>query len=273
MESSSRIRYEVEQSIATITFNRPDKLNALTFEMADSFVALVDEAAGDPGVRVVIVQGAGRAFTAGVDMNDHADVQSPGGKTYDDDRRDIATAAARWLRLWSFPKPLVVKAHGYCAAWGVEIAMHADIVFASYDCQFFFPSVRNGTGLPDSATTVYHLGPQWAKRLLLTGEAIDGLTAERIGLICQSFPANELDAATHDLARRLAALPPALLTQSKAVINQSVELMGRSSLQSFAERANAIARRDPEAAIFGEIVRARGLAAAIAWREDRLGRH
>jgi len=267
---SSNIRYEIDESIATITFDRPGKLNALTFEMADTFVNLVEEAASDPDVHVVIVQGAGRAFTSGVDMEDHVDVQSPGGKTYEADRDDIAAAAARWLRLWSFPKPLVVKAHGYCAAWGVELAMHADIVFASHDCQFFFPSVRNGAGLPDSATVVYHLGLQWAKRLLLTGDAIDGRTAERIGLVCQSFPADELDAATRALARRLAVLPPALLAQSKAIINQSVELMCRSALQSFAEHANATARRDPQLAIFGEVLREQGLAAAIAWREARL---
>jgi len=267
--ADDRVQYRVDESIATITFDRTDKLNALTFAMADTFVDLVDRAGADPAVHVIVVQGAGRAFTAGVDIEDHLDEQSPLGKTVDADRDDIAAAAARWLRLWSCPKPVIVKAHGYCVGWGVEIAMHADVTLAADSCQFFFPSIRNGGGLPDSATAVYHLGIQWAKRLLLSGEAIDGPTAARIGLVCQSYPDDELDDAVRALARRMAALPPSLLAQSKAVVNRSVELMGRAELQAFAEHANALARRDPGAATMAEVIRHEGLAAAIDWRERR----
>jgi len=93
---------------------------------------------------------------------------------------DYPHAASTWPHsrqviadeLGHLPKPVIVKAHGYCVGWGLEIAMHADVVLASHGCQFFFPSVRNGAGLPDSATVVYHVGVQWAKRLLLSGEAI-----------------------------------------------------------------------------------------------------
>ncbi len=265
------VRCCVEQTVATITLDRPEKLNAITFAMADAIIEHVAAAADDPEVHVIVLQGAGPAFTTGVDIDDHLEEQSPGEKTFEADRADIARAASRWLGLWTCPTPVIVKAHGWCAAWGIEIAMHADVVLATEDCKFFFPSVRNGAGLPDSATAVYHLGLQWAKRLLLTGEIIDGRTAERIGLVCQAYPTlDELDAAVADLARRMAVLPPALLTQSKSVLNQSAELMGRPALQVFAENANATARRDPEVATFGEIMQTHGRAAAIAWREDRL---
>jgi enoyl-CoA hydratase len=264
------VDYRVEASIPTITLDRPEKLNAVTFTMADAIVEHLDQATVDPAVRVVVLQGAGDAFTTGIDIEDHLEEQSPGEKDFDADRADIARAAERWLRLWSCPKPIIVKAHGWCAAWGLEIAMHADIVLASEDCRFFFPSVRNGAGLPDSATAVYHLGPQWAKRLLFSGEIIDGRTAERIGLVCQAYPTGELDAAVDDLARRIAAIPSELVSQSKAVINQRIELMGRPALQSFAEHANATARRDPDVALFGQIMQRDGKAAAIAWREARL---
>lgn len=264
------VRYRVERGVATITLARPDKLNAITFAMADALVAHVDDAAADDTVRVVVLSGEGPAFSTGVDIEDHLDEQSPGDKDFDVDRADIARAATRWLQLWHCPKPIVVKAHGWCAAWGLEIALHADIVLAADDCKFFFPSVRNGAGLPDTATVVYHVGLQWAKRLLLTGEIVDGRTAERIGLVCQAYPAAELDAAVDDLARRLAAMPGALLTQSKAVVNERVEQMGRAQVQAFAEHANATTRRDPEVASFGEILQREGKAAAIAWREARL---
>jgi enoyl-CoA hydratase len=264
------VRFHVAASVARITLDRPEKLNAITFDMADAIVGHVDDAIADDAVHVIVVDGAGAAFTTGVDIDDHLEEQSPGDKTFEVDRDDIARAARRWLRLWTCPKPVIVKAHGWCAAWGLEIAMHADIVLAAEDCKFFFPSIRNGAGLPDSATAVYHVGPQWAKRLLLAGEIIDGRTAERIGLVCQAYPADELEAAVDDLARRIAALPPALVRQSKAVVNESIEFLGRAQLQSFAEHANATARRDPEVARFGEILQREGRAAAIAWREARL---
>jgi len=264
-----RVRYDVADGVATITFDRPEKLNAITFAMRDAFVARLDEARADPAVRVVVLKGNGRAFTAGVDIEDRPDLQDPSANTQNDDMAEIARAADRWMHIWTLPKPVVVKAHGHCVGWGLEIALHADLVLASHDCTFFFPSVRNGAGLPDSTMAIYHLGIQWAKRLLLTGDAIDGRTAARIGLVVESFAENELDDAVDSLARRMAALPAELLAQSKAVINRSVELMGRAQLQSFGVEANAIARQSPAVAEWSRVVREKGLHEAIKWRDDR----
>jgi enoyl-CoA hydratase len=143
------------------------------------------------------------------------------------------------------------------------------VVLASHDCSFFFPSVRNGSGLPDSVTAIYQLGIPWAKRLLLTGDAIDGRTAERIGLVVESFLESELDEAVNSIARRMASLPPELLAQSKAVINQSIELMGRAQLQSFGAQANATARQSPGVAEWSRMLREKGRREAIKWRDDR----
>jgi enoyl-CoA hydratase len=264
------IRCEVSDGVAWLTFDRPERLNALTFEMADRLVAMLGDLGTDPAARVVVLAGAGRAFCSGVDLDDHVDEQSPASKSVDDDERDIAAAARRWLSLWDCPKPVIVKAHGWCIGWGLEIALHADVVFASDDCKFFFPSVRNGGGLPDSAMVVHHVGPQWAKRLLVAGEIIDGRAAERIGLVSQSCSAAELDGVVADFARRLAALPAALVAHAKTVVNESVELAGHTALQAFAEHANAAARQDPEIALFAEILQRDGRDAAIAWRENRL---
>jgi enoyl-CoA hydratase len=260
----------VEEGVASVTLNRPSRLNALTFAMADELAALVERLGGERAVRVIVLAGAGDAFSSGVDMEDHVDGQIPDERTLDDDRIDIETAARRWLALWRCPKPIVVRAHGWCIGWGLELALHADIVVAADDCRFFFPSVRNGGGLPDSAIVVHHVGVQWAKRLLMAGEIVDGATAERIGLVSQSVPPSTLDQVVGDLARRLAALPEALLSEAKAVVNQSVELLGRAELQKFAENANAVARRDPAVWEFGEVLRSEGLDAALAWREGRL---
>jgi enoyl-CoA hydratase len=182
---------------------------------------------------------------------------------------EITHAADRWMQLWTLPKPVVVKAHGHCVGWGLEIALHADLVVASHDCTFFFPSVRNGAGLPDSVAAIYQIGVPWAKRLLLTGDAVDGRTAARIGLVLESHPEDELDAAVAGLAHRMTLLPPELLAQSKAVVNESIELMGRSRLQRFAIEANASARQSPGVAAFSRVLRERGVREAIKWRDAR----
>ena len=270
MVGDERVRYKVANGVATITFDRPDKLNALTFAMCDAFIARLDEARADPDARVVVLKGNGRAFTSGVDIEDRPDLQDPSANTMEDDMAEIARAADRWVHLWTLPKPVVVKAHGHCVGWGLEIALHSDLVLASHDCSFFFPSVRNGAGLPDSTTAIYHLGIQWAKRLLLTGDAIDGRTAARIGLVLESYPESELDDAVDSLARRMATLPPELLAQSKAVINRSVDLMGRAQLQSFGVQANATARQSPGVAEWSRVLRDKGLHEAIRWREERM---
>jgi enoyl-CoA hydratase len=269
MSGDERVRYDVADGVATITFDRPDKLNAITFAMCDAFIARLDDARDDPAVRVVVLKGNGRAFTSGVDIADRPELQDPSANTLDDDKAEITRAADRWMHLWTLPKPVVVKAHGSCVGWGLEIALHADLVLASHDCTFFFPSVRNGAGLPDSTTAIYHLGVQWTKRLLLTGDAIDGRTAARIGLALESFPECELDDAVDSLARRMAALPPELLAQSKAVINRAIDLMGREQLQRFAIEANATARQSPGVAEWSRVLGQRGLREAIKWRDDR----
>ena len=248
MNGDDHIRYGVTDGVATITFDRPEKLNAITFAIRDTFIDRLDLAGADSDVRVVVVEGAGSTFTAGVDVEDRPELQDPSSTSLEDDEAEIRAAAQRWSRLWSLAKPVIVKARGHCVGWGLEIALHADLVVASVDCQFFFPSIRNGSGLPDSSMAIYHLGPQWSKRLLLTGQAIDGATAARIGLVVEAMPDEDLDEAVATLAAQMAALPPDVVAQSKRVLNRAIDLMGRAALQEFSAAANATARRSPQAA-------------------------
>lgn len=243
MSDTIPVRYDLTDQVATICFDRPEKLNAITFAMRDRFLEYLEQAEADPAVRVVIIKGKGRSFTSGVDLKDRPDLQDPSGRSLEADAAEIETAARAWERMLTFRKPIIVKAHGHCIGWGLEIALHGDIVIASKDCKFFYPSVTNGTGLPDSSTTMYHLGPQWAKRLLMSGEIIDGTTAERIGLVSEALPESELDAAIEALALRTAMVAPELLAQSKRVINEAVELMGRPALQKLAVKANSEIRQ------------------------------
>ena len=266
MGDEERVLYQVADRIATITLNRPEKRNAITFAMRDAIVDYLDAAGADRNSRVVVVRGNGPAFTSGVDIGDRTDLQDPSARTFEEDLAEITSAARSWERLWELPKPVLVKAHGHCIGWGLEIALHADMVLASLDCRFAYPSVSMGSGLPDSTMAIYHLGPQWAKRLLLAGDTIDGRTAARIGLVMEALPDDELDGAIDALARRMAALPPDLLAESKRVVNRGVDLMGRAVLLDVAAHANAAFRRSPSAAAFMRLVQERGGSAAIESR-------
>ena len=243
LEDEPRVRYECEAGVASVTFDRPEKRNALTFSMQAAFASALDLAAADDSVHAVVVRGNGSTFCAGVDLQEMA--ERHGEVDFEADAARIREAARHWAKLWELPKPVIVKAHGHCVGWGLEIALNADMLLASTDCRFHFPSIRLGTGLPDSAMAIYHLGPQWAKRLLLTGDAIDGRTAERIGLALVALPEEQLEDEIQALTRSLCEVPLDLLSESKAVLNRAVELMGRDPLQVFSELANATVRRNP----------------------------
>jgi enoyl-CoA hydratase len=113
------------------------------------------------------------------------------------------------------------------------------------------------------------VGPQWAKRMLLTGDFIDGATAERIGLVLSAVPAEQLADEVHHLASRVAMIPHDLLAANKGIVNKAIELMGRSMLQEAARETDAIAHRNDAAIEFARIGREQGLKAALSWRDDR----
>src|SRR5437016_8528574 len=160
------VLYEAAGGVATITFNRPQKLNALSFAMRDTWTQMLLDAERDPAVHVVVLKGNGPAFSVGVDF---ADVMTAERDSDHLGLRLEAMQIAEQARLWSVPwdlqKPVVVQAQGYCVAVALEIALRCDLIIAAEDAQFGYLSVRNGTGLPECAMDIYHVSPQWAKRL------------------------------------------------------------------------------------------------------------
>jgi len=225
-------------------------------------------------VRVVVLKGNGPAFSVGVDLADvmtaERDSTALGGRL---DALQIAEQARLWSVPWDLRKPVIVGAQGYCVAVALEIALRCDLILAAEDAQFGHLSVRNGTGLPECAMDLYHVPPQWAKRLWLTGDLIDGKTAARIGLVLDAVPAGELEGRVNDLAARIASVPLDLLAASKRVLNAAIDRMGRPALQQIAPELNAIARANPAAMEFARRVREDGIAAALTWREQRKGAH
>ena len=268
---------ETRDGVRYITLNRPEKLNALTKQFMDELLEAAREAQQDDGVGCLVIQGSGRAFCAGWDLTPREDGkrgngdQDDGAMSIRADIDSLTARSGRWSVLWNLTKPIVVKIHGYCLAGGTDLALNCDMIIAAEDSLIGFPAVRS-MGSPATHMWTYMVGPQWAKRMLLTGDMIDGRAAERIGLVMQAVPADKLDDEVHELASNIALVPYDLLAQNKSICNKAVELMGRTMMQELARESDAIAHQAPAAREFGSIAKAQGLKAALAWQNEKFKR-
>jgi enoyl-CoA hydratase len=156
---------------------------------------------------------------------------------------------------------------GNCLAGGPDLALHCDLVVAAEDARIGFPPVR-AMGVPPTNMWLYHLGPQWTKRLVLTGDTLTGVEARALGLVVATAPAAGLDAAALQLAERMALIDRRLLVANKRVVNVGVELMGRSALQRFAALNDAIGHTAPAAIAFSDRIAEVGLRQAARERDQ-----
>jgi len=173
---------------------------------------------------------------------------------------------ARWNKLWNLRIPTIAQVHGYCIAGGTDLALHCDMIVVAEDAKIGFTPVR-AMGTPPTHMWIYSVGPQWAKRMLLTGDLIEGQKACDIGWAVESVPAEELDDAAMALATRVSHIGTDLLTANKYIVNKAMELMGRTLLQQIALEHDAIAHLAPEALEFNKISKEEGLRAALSWRD------
>ena len=204
--------HDTATGVATITLNRPDRLNAIDDEMPGEIRAAVEQANADDAVRVIVLQGAGRAFCAGYDLQ--ASAEDDGGSRWAQgpvwdpvkDYREMRRNTDDFFTLWRSLKPTIAKVHGYAVAGGSDIALSCDLLVMADDARIGYPPARVW-GCPTTAMWVYRLGMERAKRMLLTGDTIDGATAAAWGLAVESVPAAELDRAVEGLADRMAGVP------------------------------------------------------------------
>ena len=174
--------------------------------------------------------------------------------------------AAGWGRVWDCAIPVIAQVQGNCLAGGTDLALHCDLIVAADDARIGFPPVRS-MGVPPTNMWLYHLGPQWTKRLLLTGDTVSGAEAHEIGLVVATAPPDALDEVVLELAQRMALIGRDLLIANKRVVNMGLELMGRSQLQRFAALNDAIGHRAPEAQAFSERIAEIGLRRAVRERD------
>jgi len=270
------ILYEVESGRARLTLNRPEKRNALSTRLLDELEHALWEADDDRSVHSLIVRGAGPAFCAGYDLADSRapeaedGVERRRGQSIDDDIWMLERSNRRIRALWEIHKPVIAQVHGHCLAGGTDVALCCDMVIVADDAVIGFPPARNLGALPNNLW-LYHCGPQWAKRLQLTGDTVTGSEAAQIGLALKSVPAEQLSAEVEGLADRMALIDADLLAANKRVLNLGMELMGAQTLQRLAAENDARGHRAPGTRAYFQAVKEKGLRAAFRERDAGFG--
>ncbi len=264
----STLSFEEIGRVRRITLNRPDHHNPLTPRSIREILAAVDVASADASARVLVIRSTGRSFSSGYGFiaEDTDPGDFPVHKAIEGDVSAMLTLASNWSRVWDCPIPVIAQVQGNCLAGGTDLALHCDLVVAAEDARIGFPPVR-AMGVPPTNMWLYHLGPQWTKRLLFTGDTLSGIEAREVGLVVATAPPATLDRVVLDLAERIALIGRDLLVANKRVINAGVELMGRSQLQRFAALNDAIGHRAPEALAFNERIGEIGLRQAVKERD------
>jgi enoyl-CoA hydratase len=274
------LKFSVTGRIARITLNRPARLNAIDDKMPREIRRAVEAANADDRVHVIVLAGAGRAFCAGYDLKKYAEGEKDrrlgGAKNrwnqampWDPmkDYRGMKANTDDFFSIWRSYKPVICKVHGYAVAGGSDIALCADIVIMAEDAKIGYMPARVW-GCPTTAMWVYRLGAEKAKRMLLTGDTVDGRTAEKMGLVYQAVPAKDLDKAVDTLARRMAGVPKNQLMMQKLMINQAYENMGLAGTQMLATLFDGITRHSPEGIWFKNYAEKHGFHAAVKWRDS-----
>jgi enoyl-CoA hydratase len=282
MSGFESIIYEKARGRARITLNRPDKLNALSLKLLTELSEAVWEADNDREVHCIIVKGAGRAFSAGYDLaggdghvpvsriEDRAANSYRGGASQDDDIWQMERSQRLRMALFDAHKPSIAQVHGYCLAGGADVALLCDMVIAASDAVIGFPAGRSMGALPNNLW-LYNIGPQWAKRLTMTGDSITGAEAQTLGLVMKAVAPDELEAEVEGLADRLALIDPDVLTVNKRIINLGLELMGARTLQRLAVENDARGHTAAAARGFFKQAREEGLRKALQDRDGPFG--
>lgn len=267
------IRYETSGRIATITLNRPDRMNAIDRHMPQEIEAAVKQANDDDAVHVIVIEGAGRAFCAGYDLQDFAEGPGTNPGVQDmpwDPMLDFKFMYANtqaFMSLHRSYKPTIAKIRGYAVAGGSDIATCCDLIVMAEDARIGYPPARIW-GCPSVGLWAFWIGAQRAKRMLFTGDLIDGREAENYGLVIDAVPEADLDAAVQALAERIAGVPKNQLMMSKLMVNSALENQGLTTTQQFATLFDGITRHSPEGMWWKERAEDVGFKQAVQERDS-----
>ncbi len=270
----SPVLYARDGRIGRVTLNRPDVMNAIDDALPQALADAIHRANADEGVHVIVLSGAGRAFCAGYDLAHYAQAREGSGAELTQDMpwdpiKDFTFMKRNtdlFMEVFRSLKPVICKVHGFAVAGGSDIALCADMVIMADDAEIGYMPARVW-GCPTTAMWVYRLGPERAKRMLLTGDKVDGREAERMGLVLKAVPATELDQEVERLAQRMASVPVNQLAMQKMMVNQALDNMGLASTQTLATFFDGVTRHSPEGLNFKARAEAMGSKQAVTERD------
>lgn len=212
---------DLSNKVLTIWLNRPDRLNALTYQMYDEIGRLIENANTNPDCRVIVLRGNGRAFSSGFDLSMEVADRDP------QDRMDSLRSGSnrvRWL-IWNSPKPVVAALHGYCLAGAFELVLPTDLTIASESCELGEPEILFGAG-PAFLMVPWMMNHKQAKQILLLGDRFSATEAHRVGLVTEVVADGDFDQRVHDVADRLRKVPSGAARFGKLGINRAYETAG-----------------------------------------------
>ena len=264
------IIYERRDAIAYLTLNRPDKLNALNSGMVSDLQEALDVVEADPDVRVAIITGAGRAFSAGFDINPDPSSPGPHNGTPEVWRGHLQDLIDTFMKVWNLPKPVIAAVNGYALGGACELVQVCDVKIASERAVMGEPEIRVGFG-PPLLITPYSVNLASAKELLLTGDTVDAHEAARIGLVSRVVPHDELMAECERVARKMCLISQLGIKMTKVAVNRALENMG--FLNAVSQNLELMTIFDtstsPEQEEFNAVADENGLRAALNWRDAR----
>ncbi|HEV2973929.1 MAG TPA: crotonase/enoyl-CoA hydratase family protein [Solirubrobacteraceae bacterium] len=271
--------YDATGAVATITLNRPERLNTIVPPMPEELETAVHRAIADADVKVIVLRGAGRAFCAGFDFGGgfhHWDEALTTDGAWDAGKDFVCATAPslapvpKFMSLWRSPKPVIAQVHGWCVGGGSDMALCADLVIASEDARIG-TSYSRMWGCYLSGMWLYRLGLTRAKEYALTGRPLSGIEAVDAGLINAAVPFARLEQEVAERAQQLASIPSSQLSAMKLIVNQAYENMGLASTQTLGPILDGLMRNTPDAARFIELAEREGVHGAVARRDAPFG--
>ena len=262
--------YTREDAICHLTLNRPEKLNALNAIMISELREALETIEADPEIRVVILTGAGRAFSAGFDIERGSDQDDPGRVPAHEWRDHLQGHIDTFLMIWNLSKPVIAAVNGYALAGACELVQVCDIKIASDRAILGEPEIRAGLG-PPLLITPFSVGLAKAKELLLTGDTIDAYEAQRLGMVGRVVPHDQLMEECLRTAKKITNISQVGIKMSKIAVNRALEGMGflstiQHNLELMAQFDTSVS---PEQEEFNAIRREQGLRAALNWRDAK----
>lgn len=264
----STIKYEKSDAVALLTLNRPERVNAINRTMLGEIQSALDAVEADAAVRVLVVTGAGNAFSSGFDLKEQMEARPQGVEAWRKILRDDFDPVARF---WSLSKPTIAAVRGACLASGCELALCCDITIAAENSVFGEPELKFGAGIVVMILP-WITGPKQAKEIIFNGlDNVPAAEALRLGIVNRVVPDGSDLAAAMAMARHIAVIDPELVRQTKKAINRAYRIMGmEEALEAALDIDLAIeGAGSPDKREFMDIARRDGLRAALVWRDAR----